>query len=137
MTQVTGSSDEGVGVALTQSGVVSAEVSNSAQASAMGEPQILEYMNISDYSLQTRSAVPIARPLFQAFPPCITFEGYESLETYTAVLSLRNIDTVARRVKVLPLQTSFFSIKRIQNTKKKDSTSSQVRDMRGIHFTNR
>ena len=123
MTQVTGSSDEGVGVALTQSGVVSAEVSNSAQASAMGEPQILEYMNISDYSLQTRSAVPIARPLFQAFPPCITFEGYESLETYTAVLSLRNIDTVARRVKVLPLQTSFFSIKRIQNTKKKDSTS--------------
>ena len=67
------------------------------------EPQILEYMNISDYSLQTRSAVPIARPLFQPFPPTITFEGYEALETYTATLCLRNIDTVARRVKVLPL----------------------------------
>ena len=101
-----------------------------AEASqAESEPRILEYMNISDYSLQTRSAVPIARPLFQPFPPTITFEGYEALETYTAVLSLKNIDTVARRAKVLPLQTSFFSIKRIQNGKKKDSTSKVVAGM--------
>ena len=31
-------------------------------------PRIVEYMNISDYSLQTRSAVPIARPIFQVSP---------------------------------------------------------------------
>ncbi|QDZ25387.1 hypothetical protein HOP50_17g79270 [Chloropicon primus] len=105
--------DQGPPMAMVEAGTMQLE----------SEPRILEYLNISDYSLQTRSAVPIARPLFQPFPPTITFEGYEPLESYTAVLSLRNIDTVARRVKVLPLQTSFFSIKRIQNSKKKDSTS--------------
>ena len=105
--------------------LVDSEASGPVQGGSQSdfEPRILEYLNISDYSLQTRSAVPIARPLFQPFPPTITFEGYESLETYTATLSLRNIDTVARRVKVLPLQTSFFSIKRVQNAKKSDSTS--------------
>jgi hydrocephalus-inducing protein len=45
---------------------------------------------------QTNCAVPVGEPIFQPFPPEVTFFGYEAFKEYTALLCLRNNDVVSR-----------------------------------------
>ena len=43
-------------------------------------------------SLQANTAVDIDRPLFRAFPPVVSFRGYQIGSTVEATLCLRNED---------------------------------------------
>ena len=75
-------------------------------------PQILEYLNMADYTHQTRSSVPVDVPLFQPVPAQVDFHSHAPFCTYEAVLLLRNSDSCARRVKVLaPENAAHFRIK--------------------------
>lgn len=77
------------------------------------KPKIIEFLNIADYSHQVNCSVPVAEPIFQPYPPEITFHGYEPYLTYETTLFLRNNDAVARRVKVVAPDTPYFSVSRI------------------------
>ena len=52
----------------------------------------------------------IGEPLFQPFPPEIIFRGYEPYHTYEILLTLRNNDKVARRIKLLPPSVPLFGV---------------------------
>ncbi|CAG9464033.1 unnamed protein product [Pedinophyceae sp. YPF-701] len=78
-------------------------------------PKIVELLNISDYSTQVDCAVPLDRPIFQPFPPEFVFHSYEAFKTYEGILRLRNNDRVARRIKVVPPESPYFTVKRIQS----------------------
>lgn len=41
--------------------------------------------------------MPVDEPLFQPFPPEVTFFDYEPFKTYESLLYLRNNDKAARR----------------------------------------
>ncbi len=43
---------------------------------------------------QVKCAVPVGEPIFQPFPPEVTFHNYEPFQTYEATLYLRNNDNV-------------------------------------------
>jgi hydrocephalus-inducing protein len=75
-----------------------------------GQPRIIEFLNLSSFSHHSDSVVPIGEPLFKPTPGVIAFVDFEGLQTYDATLSLRNQDNVARRVKVLPPDSSFFEV---------------------------
>lgn len=44
--------------------------------------------------LQVQCAVPVDEPIFQPFPPEVTFHTYEPFKTYEATIYFRNNDTV-------------------------------------------
>ena len=73
-------------------------------------PQIIEFLNMRDYTTQVDSIVDIGEPIFQAFPPKIIFHGYEAHSELVARLSLRNNDNVSRRVKILRPQSPFVTV---------------------------
>ena len=54
------------------------------------------YLNLQfiAHFLQIESDVAVGRPLFEPFPPKIAFRGYEPLQIYREVLSMRNNDKV-------------------------------------------
>ena len=56
------------------------------------------------------SAVDIDQALFQPFPSEITFQSYEPHQTYEFPLFLRNLDVVARRIKVTIGKSEYFSV---------------------------
>ncbi len=53
------------------------------------KPQIVQFLNINDFSAYPDSIVPIDEPLFQPMPVVIQFTGYEPLQTKSQVLKLR------------------------------------------------
>lgn len=73
-------------------------------------PQIKTFLNLSHFSHHIDSVVPVDEPLFRPSPGYIGFTNFEGLQTYDAPLSLRNQDNVARRVKVMPPDSSFFEV---------------------------
>ncbi|KAG2489301.1 hypothetical protein HYH03_012133 [Edaphochlamys debaryana] len=75
-------------------------------------PRIIELLNIADFSHHVECKVPVDEPIFQPFPPEVTFHNYEPFQTYEATLYLRNNDNVSRRVKVLPMDSPYFSVRR-------------------------
>ncbi len=60
------------------------------------KPQIVQFLNINDFSSYPDSVVPIEEALFQPSPVVIQFRGYEPLQTKTQILKLRYED--GRRV---------------------------------------
>jgi hypothetical protein len=56
--------------------------------------QIVQQLNLGDYTHQTDSAVDIDKPIFQPIPAVVYFSDHEAHRTYTASLSLRNNDKV-------------------------------------------
>ncbi|KXZ49496.1 hypothetical protein GPECTOR_21g722 [Gonium pectorale] len=84
-------------------------------------PRIIEHLNIADFSHHVECKVPVDEPIFQPFPPEVTFHNYEPFQTYEATLYLRNNDNVSRRVKVLPMESPYFSVRRVQAAGKEDS----------------
>jgi hydrocephalus-inducing protein len=77
---------------------------------SLGTPQIVDFLNLSSYSHQMDSAVSVDLPLFKPTPQVVAFSNYEGLQSYDATLTLRNQDNVARRIQVLPPDSSFFEI---------------------------
>ena len=73
-------------------------------------PKIIEFLNIEDYSTQTRCDVAIDEPLFQPYPSEVVFSKFEAFGTYTQRLYFRNNDAFARRIKVLPPDTPDFTV---------------------------
>lgn len=78
------------------------------------KPRIIELLNISDYTHHVDCIVGMDEPIFQPFPPEVSFYEYEPFRTYESILYLRNNDRAARRVKVLPPASPYFSVARLQ-----------------------
>ncbi|PNH08880.1 Hydrocephalus-inducing protein [Tetrabaena socialis] len=55
-------------------------------------PKIIEFFNITDFSHHVDCKVPVDEPIFQPFPPEVTFHNYEPFQIYEATLYLRNND---------------------------------------------
>ena len=80
------------------------------QPVALKRPEMIEILNMSEYTHNTDSIVPLDEPLFQPSPPEVVFESFEPLAKYTAVLHMRNNDTVQRRIKILAPDSSVFTV---------------------------
>jgi hydrocephalus-inducing protein len=72
--------------------------------------QIIELLNMRDYTSQTECAVDVDKPIFQPFPAVVEFAHYAPFEPVTARLSFRNNDRFSRRMKVIPPESPYFSI---------------------------
>ena len=74
------------------------------------KPEIIQFLNIADYSIYPNTNVPLDEPLFKPEPTVIQFYNYEPLDTKTFTLMLRNKDCVSRRVKIIPPDSRLFSL---------------------------
>mmetsp|Transcript_4036 Transcript_4036/g.9628 ORF Transcript_4036/g.9628 Transcript_4036/m.9628 type:complete len:4944 (+) Transcript_4036:104-14935(+) len=83
---------------------------NIAPPGMTAAPQIIEFLNIADFTHQTESAVPVDEPLFQPSPTEITFRQFKAFEKYEVTILLRNNDRFARRVKVLAPDNKHFHL---------------------------
>lgn len=79
--------------------------------------QVVELLNIGDYTSQTDCYVDIDKPIFQPFPPCVDFAGFAPFEPATARLLFRNNDRFARRMKVIAPDSPFFRVEGPFSTK--------------------
>jgi hydrocephalus-inducing protein len=73
-------------------------------------PQIIDYLDLQDNTLQTKSTVELDKPLFQPYPTVVKFSQYEPFGTYEQVVYFRNNDSVSRRIKVLPPESPYFDV---------------------------
>jgi len=85
------------------------------------KPEIIQFLNIGEFSIYPHTDVPLDEPLFIPDPPVIQFSNYEPLDTKTAELTLRNKDKVSRRVKILAPDTRLFSVARSKSKKAADT----------------
>ncbi len=65
---------------------------------------------MADYTSQTATAVPVDRPLFSASPGIVGFKDFAPFTETSTQLALLNVDKVARRVRLLPPDSPYFSI---------------------------
>ncbi|CAK8990089.1 unnamed protein product [Durusdinium trenchii] len=72
--------------------------------------RIISFQDMNDFTHQVDSVVPMDEPLFKASPSEIRFANFESLQNLDATLNLRNQDNVARRVKILQPDSTFFKV---------------------------
>lgn len=56
------------------------------------------------------SSLSIDQALFQPFPSEVQFQQFEQQKTYEFPLKFRNLDTVARHLKVTGEESPYFSI---------------------------
>jgi len=90
---------------------LAAELKGIAQRhAALTRPRVVGLFNMADFTHHTDSVVPLDQPLFQPSPPEVVFDAFEPLQHYTTMLTFRNNDNVARRLKVLSPDSSAFTI---------------------------
>ena len=80
-------------------------------------PEIVEFLNMCDYTHQVVSKVDVDEPLFQPFPPKIEYHKYEPFRTYEALLWFRNNDYVPRRIKIEDPKNRHFTVRRMRGKK--------------------
>ena len=80
-------------------------------------PEIVEFLNMCDYTHQVVSKVDVDEPLFQSFPPSIEYHKYEPFRTYEALLWFRNNDYVPRRIKIEDPKNRHFTVRRMRGAK--------------------
>lgn len=73
-----------------------------SMASGMTRAEIVEFLNMGDNSTCTNCSVSIDEPIFAHSPRALQFPRTEPFSTSSIVLTLRNQDKVARRVRVIP-----------------------------------
>lgn len=73
-------------------------------------PVIIEFLDLADVSDHRDTTVEIDVPLFQPFPSEVIFQSYKPFETYSVVVSMRNNDKVARRIRVLSPESPYFTV---------------------------
>lgn len=81
-----------------------------AATEEMYPPQIIELLDIGTTSLRKETSVDMDQALFQPFPSEITFQQFEPHRTYQFPMQLRNLDRVARNVKVTCEESPYFSV---------------------------
>ena len=67
---------------------------------ALKRPRIVQLFNMSEFTHNVESVVPLDEPLFQPSPPEVVFDAFEAHSKYTATLRFRNNDSVNRLVSV-------------------------------------
>jgi len=95
-------------------------------------PQIVELLDIAEYTHHIESIVPVGEPIFQAYPPEVAFQEFEPFEIYSMDVTFRNNDSVPRRMKVLPVSSRFFKVEAIAK-----ATTSTGRVASGIELAYR
>ncbi|RKP17450.1 hypothetical protein ROZALSC1DRAFT_24188, partial [Rozella allomycis CSF55] len=73
-------------------------------------PEIVEFVDIGENSCHKETQVPVDQPLFHATPSKVVFQNFDPFKKYEAMLSFRNRDKVARRLKVESLESPYFSV---------------------------
>ena len=81
-----------------------------AATQEMYPPKIIELLDIGTTSLRKETSVDVDQALFQPFPSEVTFQKFEPHHTYEFPLQLRNLDKVARNVKVTSEESPYFSV---------------------------
>ena len=79
-------------------------------AAALCRPRVVGLLNMSEFTHQVDSVVPLEEPLFQPSPPEVVFDAFEAHGKYSTLLRFRNNDKVNRRLKVLPMDSTVFSV---------------------------
>ncbi|KAI8854495.1 hypothetical protein BC829DRAFT_439199 [Chytridium lagenaria] len=92
--------------------------------------RIVELIPNNDFSSRV-SDVPIGRPLFEPQPSEIILQSYKPFKTYEMIVSFRNNDKFARRLKLEPISHPHFSISGI---KSKSLTSSKIAPGMEVQF---
>ncbi|KAJ3106206.1 hypothetical protein HDU97_006839 [Phlyctochytrium planicorne] len=101
------------------------------QASASAEStRIIELITNNDFSSRV-SDVPIGKPLFEPQPSEIILQTYTPFETYEIVVSFRNNDKFARRLKLEPIDHPLFTI---SGMKSKSLTSAKIAPGMEVQF---
>ncbi|KAL0040642.1 hypothetical protein WJX79_000331 [Trebouxia sp. C0005] len=99
------------------------------------KPSVVQLLNIAEYSHQVDTSVGLDEPLFQPFPPCVTFHNPEAYKAHEAVLYLRNNDKVARRVKVLQPDSPLLNVRRVKGSAVEDKIASGMEVAYSITYT--
>jgi hydrocephalus-inducing protein len=73
-------------------------------------PHIIDFVDIGENSCHKETQVPVDQPLFHANPSYVIFQSYRPFETFEGLLSFRNRDKVARRLKVEVDDSPYFSL---------------------------
>lgn len=73
-------------------------------------PSISQLLNLADFTAQTQCAVDVDSPIFQPLPSVVEFKHYAPFEPTSLRLSFRNNDRFARRIKIIPPDSPFFSV---------------------------
>ena len=81
-----------------------------AATQEMYPPKIIELLDIGTTSLRKETSVDIDQALFQPFPSDVVFQQFEPHRTYEFPLLLRNLDKVARNVKITCEDSPYFSV---------------------------
>ena len=90
---------------------LSAELHGTARpAAALQRPRVVALLNMSEFTHNVESIVPLEEPLFQPSPPEVVFDAFEAHSKYTATLRFRNNDSVNRRLKVLKIDSVHFEV---------------------------
>ena len=80
-------------------------------------PEIIEFLNICDYTHQVVSKVDVEEPLFQPFPPELGFHKYAPRKQYEQTLWFRNNDYVPRRIRIEDPRSRHFTVRRMRGKK--------------------
>ncbi|KAJ3215867.1 hypothetical protein HDU67_010224 [Dinochytrium kinnereticum] len=99
-------------------------------SSSADSTKIVELIPNNDFSSRV-SDVPIGRPLFEPQPSEVVLQSYKPFETYEMIVSFRNNDKFARRLKLEPISHPHFSI---CGTKNKSLTSSKIAPGMEVQF---
>lgn len=81
-------------------------------------PRVIGLLNMADFTQHVDSIVPLDEPIFQPSPPEIVFDSFEPFTSYTTMLRMRNNDNVNRRIKILPPESTVFSVEAVNNQTK-------------------
>ena len=81
-------------------------------------PEIIEFLNICDYTHQVVSKVDVEEPLFQPFPPELGFHKYAPLQNSTSrPCGSGNNDYVPRRIRIEDPRSRHFTVRRMRGKK--------------------
>ena len=81
-----------------------------AATQEMYPPKIIELLDIGTTSLRKETSVDVDQALFQPFPSEVTFQQFEPHQAYQFPLQLRNLDKVARNIKVTCEESPYFTV---------------------------
>ena len=91
--------------------MLAAELKGAAvPAAALQRPRVVSLLNMSEFTHNVESVVPLDEPLFQPSPPEVVFDSFEPFGKYTTTLRFRNNDSVNRRLKVLKIDSVHFEV---------------------------
>ena len=73
-------------------------------------PRIVQLMPMHEISHNKDFTVDIDRPLFEPSPPVVRFQSFQPFQPYAVPITFRNLDKFARRLKVQPSDSPYFTV---------------------------